>query len=167
MSFGTCAYCGGGLALVRRGARFCSPKCRVYFHRNCDRIPSRLTERDTWVRADGKRPITTSGAPASSTDATTWTSFRAVRAAAAGDGFGIMLGDGVGCYDLDHVTDADAREFLAGVPEPVLYVERSMSGDGVHVFVEAPESKGWRRGNIERYTRARFIRMTGKTLALN
>lgn len=77
-----------------------------------------------------------------------------------------MLGGGIGCYDLDHVSDADARDFLSTVSEPVLFVERSMSGEGVHIFVEADESKGWRRGNVERYTRERFIRMTGNRLSL-
>lgn len=84
----------------------------------------------------------------------------------AGDGFGIMLGDGLGCYDLDAVTDRQAREFVATIPEPVVYVERSSSGRGVHVFVEALEGSGWRRMidgvSVERYARSRFILMTGQ-----
>lgn len=83
---------------------------------------------------------------------------------------GVMLGGGLGCYDLDHVSDAEARAFLATIPERVLYVERSMSGDGVHVFVEAAESAGTRRVvdgiHVERYTRARFIRTTGNGITL-
>ncbi len=113
-----------------------------------------------WVRAAGKRPITLGGRPASSTDPLTWSTFAAVRASQAGDGFGVMLGGGLGCYDLDHVTDREARAFLASVPEPIVYVERSTSGTGVHVFVAAEEGPGWRRGNVERYTRGRFIRVT-------
>lgn len=112
-----------------------------------------------WVRASGKRPIMASGAPASSTDAATWAAFDDVQVG-AGDGFGIMLGGGLGCYDLDHLGDDAARSFIATLAEPVVFVERSMSGDGVHVFVEAEEGRGWKRGGIERYTRARFIRMT-------
>lgn len=77
-----------------------------------------------------------------------------------GDGFGIMLGDGLGCYDLDHVSDEFMRAFVNTVDETVLYVERSVSGEGFHIFVEAEESAGWKRGNVERYTRARFIRTT-------
>jgi len=73
-----------------------------------------------------------------------------------------MLGGGIGCYDFDHVSDEQARVLIAEVPERVLYVERSMSGEGVHVFVEAEEGPGWRRAGVERYTRARFIRMTGR-----
>jgi len=160
MDFGRCDWCGGGLALCRRGARFCSTKCRVYWHREAAKIPARMTSERRWVRADGKRPIAVDGSPASSTDAGTWSRFAEVRAG-RGDGFGFMLGGGVGCYDLDHVSDADARDFIAGLTEPVIYAERSMSGEGVHVFVEAPEERGWKRGNVERYTRERFIRMTG------
>ncbi len=77
-----------------------------------------------------------------------------------------MLGGGLGCYDLDHVTDVEAREFAASIPERIVFAERSMSGRGVHIFVEAPEARGWRRGNVERYTRARFIRMTGARFTL-
>ncbi|NKY08932.1 DNA primase [Cellulomonas hominis] len=117
-----------------------------------------------WVRADGKRPITISGRPASSTKPVTWSSLEAVRASSAGDGFGVMLGDGLGCYDLDHVTDEQVRAFVSTLPEPVVLIERSRSGTGAHVFVQAEETRGWRRTidgmNVERYTRHRFIRTT-------
>lgn len=162
----TCEFCGQGNVLSRRGARFCSPKCRVYWHRRAKRLPERMTREDRWVRAAGKRPLTVAGSSASSTNSDTWASFSSVSRSDAGDGFGFMLGGGIGCYDLDHVSDADARDFISTVSEPVLFVERSMSGEGVHIFVEADESKGWRRGNVERYTRERFIRMTGNRLSL-
>lgn len=75
-----------------------------------------------------------------------------------------MLGFGLGCYDLDHVTDDQVRSFLSGIPERVLYIERSVSGQGAHVFIAAAESPGTRRVvdgvHVERYTRARFIRTT-------
>lgn len=77
-----------------------------------------------------------------------------------------MLGDGLGCYDLDHVSDDEVRTFAATVPERIIFAERSMSGDGVHLFVEAPEARGWRRDGVERYTRQRFIRMTGERITL-
>lgn len=119
--------------------------------------------RRSWCCADGKRPVTPLGAPASSTDPGTWCSFAEVRVSGA---YGVMLGDGLGCYDLDHVTDAEARRFMATIPEPILYCERSVSGEGVHVFVEAPEGPGWRRivdgVSVERYSLARFIRTTGR-----
>lgn len=75
-----------------------------------------------------------------------------------------MLGNGIGCYDLDHVTDDEARQIISTIPEEIIYAERSTSGQGVHVFVRAHESAGTRRGKIERYTRARFILITGNKL---
>lgn len=125
-----------------------------------------MTDRAAWVRAAGKRPLTTDGRAASSTNRRTWSSFHAVQRSRAGDGFGVMVGDGVGVYDLDHVTDAEARAIAATIPEPILFAERSVSGAGVHIFVEAAEGPGTRRGRVERYTRARFIRMTGRAFAL-
>ncbi len=81
-----------------------------------------------------------------------------------------MLGDGLGCYDLDHVSDDQARAFIATIPEPVIYAERSISGNGVHVFVAADEARGWKRVidgiHVERYTRARFIAMTLNRFAI-
>ena len=71
-----------------------------------------------------------------------------------------MLGDGLGCYDLDDFPVESLPAFLCSIPERVIYVERSMSGRGIHVFIEAPEGPGSCRKGVERYTRARFIRTT-------
>ena len=151
--------------LARSDARYCSGACRQRAYRG-RRLPAELTSGRRWVRARGKRPITTSGRAASTKDPRTWSSFAEVRRSSAGDGFGVMLGGGLGCYDLDHVSDDEIRAFLATVPERVLFAERSVSGDGVHVFVEAPEEPGWRRGSVERYTRSRFIRTTLERLVV-
>lgn len=161
MDYGSCGWCHRSLIMSRRGARFCSTKCRVYWHRAVARIPESMTSQRRWVRADGKRPTRVNGKPASSTDDSTWATFSDVTGSGRGDGFGIMLGGGLGCYDLDHVSDAEMREFVVNVSEPVIFVERSMSGTGFHVFIEAEEARGWKRGGVERYTRERFIRMTG------
>lgn len=85
-------------------------------------------------------------------------------AASVGTGFGIMLGDGLGCWDLDHcITDGSlapwAAEILASA-SPV-WVERSLSGDGLHIFVMADEAVGSRRDGVEFYSWARFIAVTG------
>lgn len=111
-----------------------------------------------------------SGVPASSTDPATWSSFAAVQKG-VGDGLGVMLGGGLGCYDLDGALDECgalkwwARTVLEGIREPVVFSEVSVSGRGLHVFVEAPERSGSRRsvgdGAVERYSRSRFIRTTG------
>lgn len=152
-----------------RAPKFCSSPCRqrAYRARSRSVIPDSVKRLDRWVRADGKRPVMVDGSPASSTSPETWAPFAAVQSG-AGDGFGVMLGDGLGCYDLDHVSDDEARVFIATVRETVLFVERSVSGQGVHVFVEAPPAPGSRRVidgvHVERYSRDRFIRVTGRGL---
>lgn len=168
-----CERCGEYVVLAGIGQRprFCSTRCRVAAYRESKRnpFPIEMTARNSWTRCMGKRPIQVNGAPASSTNPLTWSSFDSVKPSnviQCGDGFGIMLGDGLGCYDLDHFTDAEAREFIDAIVEPVLLVERSVSGDGFHVFVAADESAGTKRGNVERYTRARFIRVTGNIFKL-
>lgn len=132
------------------------------------KIPAELTHCNRWVRCDGKRPVMVDGRPASSTNSATWASYADVKSSSAGDGFGVMLGDGLGCYDLDHVSDEQARSFLASVPERVIFTERSTSGNGVHIFVEASPGRGSRRIvdglRVERYTTGRFIRMTGERM---
>lgn len=86
-----------------------------------------------------------------------------------GDGFGVMLGGGLGCHDLDHALKDGklkpwARDVLDSITEPVLFVEVSMSGEGLHVFVEATEGPGRKcpvgDGGHEFYSRGRFIRTT-------
>lgn len=81
-----------------------------------------------------------------------------------------MLGAGIGCFDLDHCSDDEARVFAASITEPIIFAERSQSGNGVHIFIEAPEGPGWKRTigglSVERYTADRFIRMTGRRIRL-
>ena len=107
------------------------------------------------------------GRPASSTDPGTWTTFAAVQRG-AGDGFGIMLGDGLACYDLDHCLVDGKLANLTPRATDVLrrvkphYAEVSMSGDGLHLFVEAPEQPGTKQAGVEFYSRARFIAVTGR-----
>lgn len=158
-----CGNCGGSVKLARAGARFCSTRCRVAAHRR--RVPESLARLHRWTRADGKRPVTVSGDPASSTDPATWASFATVQAG-AGDGFGVMLGDGLGCLDLDHCLDGDvlagwARERMDALRVPVLFIERSVSGAGLHVFTAEPEGRSVQGGWGGHYRHSRFIRVTG------
>lgn len=162
--------CICGAALERRGGagrppRFCSGACRQRAYRRRAGLPSELTGRASWTRREGKRPITVSGRSASTTKPRTWASFDAVKASKAGDGFGLMLGDGLACWDLDHCLDGStvapwARAVLDSIESPV-WVERSLSGDGLHVFVLAGEEPGTRRDGVEFYSWARFIAVTG------
>lgn len=156
-----------------RSRRFCSARCRqaACRARKAERTPAGLSE-GRWTRADGKRPVTVTGRSASSTDPSTWSTFAEVQASSAGDGFGVMLGGGhLACHDLDHALDGGvlkpwAREVLDGITEPVLFVEVSVSGEGLHVFVDAPEGPGSKRkvgdGGHEFYSQGRFIRTTLK-----
>lgn len=159
--------------MTRAGARgfiptFCSTACkqRAYRLRRRTGLPNRLARVDRWVRADGKRPIQCDGRSASSTDPATWASLDLVARSRAGDGFGVMLGGGLACWDLDHCLSGGelapwAADVLAGIRFPI-WAERSSSGDGLHVFVEAAEGPGTRQAGVEFYSRARFIRVTGE-----
>lgn len=164
-----CPECGSRFAVAPTGRppRYCSNACRQHAYRSRrSPFPSEMTLRNTWVRAQEKRPIMPDGRPASSTNPATWSPFAAVRHG-AGNGYGIMLGGGLGCYDLDHVDDEYAVRFMRTIVEPIVYAERSRSGEGVHIFVRAEESAGWKRiiggKSVERYTRARFILVTGNS----
>lgn len=139
----------------------CGQRCRKRLSRVA--FPNVMVCERRWVRADGKRPVTPGGGAASSTDPDTWFSFRDVQSG-AGDGFGFMLGGGFGCIDVDHcVSDAGLTDVAANVLDsnPGAFVERSVSGAGLHVFGWLPERGGSRRGGVEVYSRGRFIRTTG------
>lgn len=162
-----CESCGRGFE--RRGARgrvprFCGQRCRKRASRAV-KAPFANDER-VWVRAVGKRPVMVDGSAASSTNPATWASFAEVRKSNAGDGFGVVLdGSGLGCFDFDNCFDDGVlkpavRDFITGITYPIVYVERSVSGNGLHVFVEAEKQRGFRRGGVEFYSWGRFIRMT-------
>ena len=161
--------CGTRLAVAGHGRipSFCSTRCRVAAHRarHAEVIPAALRELPHWTRRAGKRPVTVEGKPASSTNAETWTTYAEAKASTAGNGFGVMLGSGLACWDLDHCIEGDvlapwAAEVLASIDSPI-WVERSMSMTGLHIFVSAPEGPGRRRDGVEFYSRARFIAVTG------
>ena len=130
-----------------------------------------LTERNGRTT---KRPLTIEGRSASSTDPATWTSYANASRSTVGNGVGFALGEGIGCYDLDDaMSDGTlagwAREFIASIPESVIFSEISQSGNGVHVFIEATEGPGRviRDGRkIERYTAGRYIAVTGRRFTM-
>lgn len=169
-----CKQCGASLRLLRSDAKFCSTKCRVYFSRR-PKLPVEMTSRRRWVRRNAaKAPLTCRGRYASSTKASTWTSFREASESSVGAGLGFVLGDGIGCWDLDHcITDGTlapwAREAIEGIADP-LFIEISQSGEGVHVFVRAPEGPGRKIREDERciefYSAGRYIAVTGNALIL-
>ena len=170
-----CGNCGVSIKLLRADAKFCSTRCRVYFSRR-PKLPVEMTSRNRWVRrAANKIPLTAAGRYASSTKSSTWASFEHVSKSDVGVGLGFVLGDGIGCWDFDHcIIDGKlagwAREAIASITEPVIFTEVSQSGEGVHVFVAAPEGPGRviREGErcIEFYSTGRYIAITGEALKL-
>jgi len=172
MDNGTCEYCGASLKLLRAGARFCSTKHRVYFSRR-PKLPVEMTEMARWVRRTAtKRPITVTGRPASSTNSETWSSFAEADAAAVGAGLGFVLGDGVGCIDLDHCfVDGELAEWAAEIVDrcQATFMEVSQSGEGLHIFGLLPDGGGrnMRDGarSVEFYSTGRYIAVTGNRFA--
>lgn len=163
-----CAYCGRSLILARVGARFCTQKCGTYYRREVGRFPAVMEASARFVRFDrSKRPLMVDGRPASSTDPSTWVGFDAARRSDVGEGVGFVLGDGIGCIDLDHcILDGELEPWAAEVVSENrgTFMEVSRSGDGVHIFGLLPEGRGRkiRDGrNIEVYSTGRYIALTG------
>lgn len=170
----TCSQCSARIPLTAaHNARFCSGACRQRAYRARARrgVPVEMTGRARWVRHDaGKVPMTLFGGPASVADPRTWTTYEKASASRVGTGLGIVLGGGLGCIDLDHCIVGGK---LAGWAKAIVdehrgeafLVERSMSGEGVHIFLPLEEAKGRRirdgEVNIEVYSRERYIAVTG------
>lgn len=128
-----------------------------------------MIRRNRWIRyAPDKTPLQTSGRNASSTDPNTWYSYINAVNSRAGVGLGYVLGDGIGCIDLDHVLDqgranVGTTQFIADYPHN--YIEISPSGDGLHIWGtidETPGKRGTENGiSVERYSVGRYITVTG------
>ncbi|WP_442786782.1 bifunctional DNA primase/polymerase [Leifsonia sp. ZF2019] len=162
-----CEWCGTAIVYKNAQAVYCSSRCRVYAHRARNNPFAALRNEKRWVLWDSnKRPIMPSGAPASSTDPSTWSMGYAVN---GHHNIGFVLGDGFACIDLDHCLDGGrpndaASEFLKSYPKH--YIEISPSGDGLHIWGTADEGPGTRRIenglSVERYTTGRYITVTGR-----
>lgn len=122
-----------------------------------------------------KVPYQGNGSHASSTDPATWCTFSEAQAAVGSfTGVGVVMGQGLGCVDLDHCVDPStgkimpwAREIIIGLDS---YSEFSPSGTGVHILGTdiALPGKGRKRafesGAVELYDTARFLTFTGRWL---
>lgn len=83
---------------------------------------------------------------------------------------GYVLGDGIGCIDLDNAIQADGTltPGAAAIVEhyPEAYIEISPSGRGLHIWGLAPEQRGFRRvwhgQAVEFYSQGRYITVTGQ-----
>lgn len=163
---------------ARVDAEVCGGTCRVARHRADKRptpVPVELRSRARWVRySPSKVPLTVSGKAASSTNPRTWSTWAAACGSSVGAGPGFVLnGDGIVCIDLDHCLDgagkptAAAAALLARLPRT--YVERSPSGDGLHVWGRGSLPKGFRRTvdgvKVEAYGDGRYITVTARPFA--
>jgi primase-polymerase (primpol)-like protein len=157
---------------MRAGARFCSSNCRLKAHRRAKSagdLPAEMKTRARFVRfTSTKRPITATGRSASSTNADTWSTHAAAAASTEGEGVGFVLGDGIGCIDLDHcIQDGTTADWAQQVIDanPGTYIEVSRSGEGIHIFGRLDEGPGrnFRDGEraIEVYSVGRYIALTG------
>ncbi|MGY6496945.1 MAG: hypothetical protein ACXIUP_01840 [Microcella sp.] len=163
-----CAHCGGGMLLVRVDAKFCTQRCGTYYRRKRGKLPVKMARSRRFVRYSARKvPLTAGGRAASSTNSRSWCTLSTARKARAGIGVGYVLGDGVGCIDLDDCFDGAhlkpwAQELLDANPGTL--VEVSMSGNGLHIFGLLPEGRGRviRDGRkIEVYSVGRYVALTG------
>ncbi|WP_432160764.1 bifunctional DNA primase/polymerase [Streptomyces sp. NRRL F-5630] len=169
----TCEHCDGPMPIMARAhAVTCSPRCRKARSRARRTVPVELAQRPRWVRrTSSKVPVTVDGAVASSTDPETWSTYRTATDSTAGAGLGFVLdGDGVVCLDLDHALDDQGAPLpwaqrILDTAGPT-WVERSVSGDGLHVWGTGSLPRGRRitvddGGSIELYGDGRYIAVTG------
>ena len=140
-------------------------------------VPEQLRQRNQWVGfivANGTKTPVIADAPkrkAKSTDPATWRSFDlAIKGLERGDFNAVayaLNGDFIG-VDLDDCISGGALSADAGeiVRKVASYSEHSFSGDGVHILLlgALPGGKGFKRGGVEIYGRARFLICTGDRL---
>lgn len=169
-----CEWCRIGIVSHRADARFCSTQHRIYAHRaaKANPIPTELVRNDRWIRYSSKKvPLTVHGTAASSTDPSTWSSHQAALASKAGVGLGYVLGEGIGCIDLDHCLidgqpNDQAAAFIAKYPSN--YIEVSPSGDGLHIWGLREPQAGTKETidglSIETYSIGRYMTVTGNVL---
>lgn len=151
-------------------------------------IPLEMRQEARWVvwrteERNGKRtkvPYRADAphARASSTDRATWTSFEKVlEAAEHADGIGFVLGDDWVGVDLDHVLDPESGEVVASWAKEWIeglghsYIERSPSGEGLHIIGRGTMPRGRNRRKmddgareIEIYDGGRYFTVTGEGL---
>lgn len=132
-------------------------------------IPLEMRERKQWcVAGYDKRPLTTSYTPASSTNPATWADFENVCNAASLKGLhvGYVLtkDDPFTCIDLDvkvNTPPEHIERFNQIIDAADSYTERSISGNGYHIWIQGKVSKGKKRDGVEIYSQDRFMVCTG------
>jgi hypothetical protein len=87
-----------------------------------------------------------------------------VRGPVAGIGVVLMLAEGITCIDLDRVIAPDGQlntHAAAIVDRCASWTEISPSGTGLHIFVRGAVSEALKGPQIEVYSTARYIAVTG------
>lgn len=166
-----CKHCNGSIEVTMgRRPTYCSGKCRQAAYRLRKEeargsIPKEMAEARRWVRCDGKVPTGKDGRRLQWSKEENWLTFMEAKNADYGDGFGFIMGDGFGVIDLDDCFEDDGSlaPLAARVLEenPGAWAERSVSGQGLHVWGRMKHAVGYRQEGIEVYSFGRFIRVTG------
>lgn len=144
-------------------------------------IPAELRNARRWLVRRGKIPFYVNGKPRSGEldspeDTARLGSFNeAVVALESGkfDGLGFAVGEGFACIDLDAILNAQgeiaAGHAGAGIAREAqslgLWMEKSQSGRGLHIFGHAENLSNVVTPKVELYTNRRFIALTGETFA--
>lgn len=135
----------------------------------------RASARWVRVRAD-KAPQQPCGALAAVNRPATWSTFPEAADSTIGTGLGWVLGEGIGCIDIDHCIDAAGRlapwaqSIVDDHRDEALLVEISRSGAGVHIFLPMEPGRGridYHQGHrVEVYPpgSGRYIAVTGDRL---
>ena len=144
-------------------------------------IPAEMRNARRWLVRRGKIPFYVNGKPRSgeldsSEDTARLGSFNeAVVALESGkfDGLGFAVGEGFACIDLDAILN-DQGEIIAGhggaaiareAQSLGLWMEKSQSGRGLHIFGSAERLSNVVTPKVELYAGKRFIAVTGETFA--
>jgi putative DNA primase/helicase len=147
-----------------------------------ENIPAELRELDQWgcwrfkhkpgKQKPTKAPYQVNGQNASTTDRSTWSTFRAAldayrRGGVDGIGFFFSADDPFVGVDIDHArTDPERLAWAMGIVRRFgTYAEWSPSGKGIHIIGRGTLPSGGRNNQaagIEAYDRERFFTVTGR-----
>lgn len=172
------------MKLYRAGARYCSGACSVAAHRESKKaaVPifsAVMMSSARWVRHDARKaPVRAdNGRYASSTNLATWPTYEAAVGSVHGVGLGWVLGEGVGCLDLDYYIGLSgalapwAQELVDAHRAEALLIEVSQSGRGLHIFLPMEPGRGTKERaggrRVETYPpdSGRYIAATGRRYA--
>lgn len=167
----SCGICRAAMVLQRADARYCSTLCRVTASRarkKAAQPPPIMRDSRRFVRVHAtKRPLTVEGRSARSNDPSTWSTWAEASSSSAGVGVGYVTGSGVACFDFDDCLDERGRllphavDVVSARLDGCIRLERSRSGRGLHVWLEASEAPGWRRTidgqKVERYAGGQYV----------